>query len=450
MNILVVNGSPKGKNSTTLCISLYLEKLFGEHSFCVLDAARKIKALEKDFSSAEEALKKAELIIFSYPVYTFLVPSQLHRFIELIKENNIDLKGKYATQISTSKHFYDVTAHAFIEENCYDLGLKYLRGFSADMEDLTSKKGRKQARDFFSQTMFFIENGMKSAPERREAKKPLPYESGLKETAHDRLKTVAVVTALRDKDTNLKNMIADFSASTSCRTKLIDLNEFKFTGGCLGCMQCAIEGKCVYKDGFKEYLNGIHSCDAFVYAFTIENHYAPSVFKMFDDRQFCNGHRTVTEGKPVGYIVSGDLSAEKNLSVMIEARSEVGGNFLCSVASDTDPDPKDSIRNLALIMDEALENGWSRPKNFYGTGGTKIFRDLIYMMQGFMREDHKFYKKHGIYDFPQKQKKNIILMKLAGAALRNPSIKKKMGAKLDEFMVMPYKKVVENALIDKE
>ena len=42
-----------------------------------------------------------------------------------------------------------------------------------------------------------------------------------------------------------------------------------------------------------------------------------------------------------------------------------------------------------------------------GVYGMKIFRDLIYIMQGLMKADHKFYKEHGIYDFPQKQKKRI-------------------------------------------
>ena len=54
------------------------------------------------------ALESADLLLFSYPVYTFIAPSQLHRFIELVKTSGIDLSGKYATQITTSKHFYDV------------------------------------------------------------------------------------------------------------------------------------------------------------------------------------------------------------------------------------------------------------------------------------------------------------------------------------------------------
>ena len=92
-------------------------KIFSEHEFITLHAGQTIKALERDFSNARELLLSADAILFSYPVYTFLSPSQLHRFIELIKENGVDLSGKYATQITTSKHFYDVTAHKYVEEN---------------------------------------------------------------------------------------------------------------------------------------------------------------------------------------------------------------------------------------------------------------------------------------------------------------------------------------------
>ena len=109
MNILVLNGSPKGKYSITLQTINYLSKIHPEHNFDVLDVGHRIKALERDFSPALEAIKKAEVLLFSYPVYTFIAPYQLHRFIELLKENGISLEGKYATQLSTSKHFYDIT-----------------------------------------------------------------------------------------------------------------------------------------------------------------------------------------------------------------------------------------------------------------------------------------------------------------------------------------------------
>ena len=126
MKIAVINGSPKGKYSITYQTVRYLERIYPEHEFTLLHAGQTLKALEKDFTGAREVLESADAVLFSYPVYTFLAPSQLHRFIELTKASGVDLTDKYATQITTSKHFYDVTAHKYIEENALDLGWKIL------------------------------------------------------------------------------------------------------------------------------------------------------------------------------------------------------------------------------------------------------------------------------------------------------------------------------------
>ena len=48
MNILVLNGSPKGKNSVTLQTVLYWELLFPEETFNILHVGQNIKALEKE------------------------------------------------------------------------------------------------------------------------------------------------------------------------------------------------------------------------------------------------------------------------------------------------------------------------------------------------------------------------------------------------------------------
>lgn len=75
----------------------------------------------------------------------------------------------------------------------------------------------------------------------------------------------------------------------------------------------------------------------------------------------------------------------------------------------------------------------------------KIFRDLIYVMQGMMKADHKFYKEHSIYDFPQKQKKRILQMKLVGALISIPSVQKKMKGQMNQYIIGPYQKVVADA-----
>ena len=169
-----------------------------------------------------------------------------------------------------------------------------------------------------------------------------------------------------------------------------------------------------------------------------------SRFKMYDDRNFCNGHRTVTVGMPIGYLVDGPLSRERNLQTIIEARAQVGSNFLAGVATN-ESDPDAQIDALAEKLIYALEHKYVPPQNFYGIGGMKVFRDLIWVMQGMMQADHKFYKAHGQYDFPQKQWPRMLAMYAVGAMLANPKIKAKMGNKMNEGMIMPYQKVLEEA-----
>ena len=210
---------------------------------------------------------------------------------------------------------------------------------------------------------------------------------------------------------------------------------------CLGCFNCAGDGKCIYKDKFDEFLReNIQTADTIIIAFSIKYHSMGSRFKMYDDRQFCNGHRTVTEGMPFAYIVNGDYHSEINLQQIVEARAEVGHNYLAGVAYD-----KESMISTIKKLEYAVENKYVQPRNFYGVGGMKIFRDLIWIMRGIMKADHKFYKKHGVYDFPQKQRGKMMIMCLLGALVRNKKIKAKMGNKFNEGMVAPYKKVVDKA-----
>ena len=445
MKILVLNGSPKGAYSVTLQTIKYLEILHPEHTFEVLNVGQKIKSLEKDFSPAKEAVQAADLLIFSYPVYTFIAPCQLHRFIELLKASGLDLTGKFATQLSTSKHFYDVTAHRYVQDNIQDMGMKYIRGLSADMDDLTTDQGRKEAENFFGFVCWSIENdAYESAP----ASLPAPAHRPVTvPAAADTTRTgdVVIITDCRPEDKQLASMIERFQAVLSRRSRVVNIREYPFKGGCLGCFNCAVDGKCIYKDGFDDFLReNLQTGEAMVYAFSISDHSMGSVFKMYDDRQFCNGHRTVTMGMPLGYLISGDYSREFNLQMIVEGRAEVGHNFLAGVATD-EKDPDGEIDRLAQTLSYSLDKGYVPPQNFYGIGGMKIFRDLIWTMQGMMRADHKFYKSHGQYDFPQKNRGRMMAMYLVGAMIANPKIKSKMGNKMNEGMLMPYKKAMEIA-----
>lgn len=494
MKIAVINGSPKGQNSITLQSLKYLAKLHPEHEFRELDAGRKTVVLERDFAEAMEILEWCDSIIFSFPVYTFIAPAQLHRFIEMMFEREVKVKGKFATSITTSKHFYDVTAHKYVEENALDLGLKYVKGHSADMDDLTKPAGREELEKFFDYFIWCIENNIhekkKESPAAYiQAPVTIPERKENAEKGGD----VVIITDCTDENSNLYRMIERFREKLPYKTRIFNISEFPFRGGCLGCFNCAVSGKCIYNDNFDTTLReSIQIADAIVYAFDIKYHSFGSRFKMYNDRNFCNGHRTVTVGMPVGYLVSGAYSSEDNVRMIVEGRAEVGRNFLAGVATDESPysvtdgdtclaetqsphgsgafssihcrsaaslpeagglsDTSANMTSTDIRIDElakklayALDNKLIVAQNFLGVGGMKIFRDLIYQMRGMMRADHKFYKKGGYYnDFPQKHWKQSLLMYLVGFMLGNEKIKKKIGNNMNEGMLMPYKKVLDD------
>ena len=444
MNILVLNGSPKGEHSITLQTIRYLEKKFPETKFDVLHVGQKIKSMERDFSAAKSAVEKADMLLFSYPVYTFIAPCQLHRFIELMKDHKVAVRGKLATQITTSKHFYDTTAHRYIQDNAQEMGIHFLRGLSADMEDLTTEKGRTEAENWWKHLLWSAEKGYFEPCFPADTATPSVPVTVPEEDFDGKKGDVVIIADLLPEDNQLADMISRFRSKLPYATRVVNIREYPFNGGCLGCFRCAVSGKCVHKDGFDDFLrNQIQTADSMIYAFTIRDHSMGSRFKMYDDRQFCNGHRTVTIGMPVGYLISGHLSREENLRTIIEGRAQVGSNILAGIATD-EWDTDAAIDRLADSLAYALENKNTTPQNFYGVGGMKIFRDLIYQMRGFMRADHKFFKSHGQYDFPQKKWAQSLAMYLVGAMIANPKLHNKIGSQMTEGMLMPYKKVLED------
>ena len=444
MNILVVNGSPKGEHSITLQTVRYLEKKYPAQTFDVLHVGQKIKALEKNFSPALEAIAKADVLLFSYPVYTFIAPCQLHRFMELMKQHDVPVAGKLATQLTTSKHFYDITAHRYIQDNVQAMGMHFIRGLSADMEDLTTEKGRKEAENWFEHFLWSVEKGFFEPHYPAGTPTPAVPVTVPAENRTDKPGDVVIIADLKPEDTQLAGMISRFRSRLPYATRIVNIHEYPFNGGCLGCFKCAVSGKCVHRDGFDEFLrNKIQAADSMIYAFTIRDHSMGARFKMYDDRQFCNGHRTVTIGMPVGYLISGNYSKETNLQTILEGRAQVGSNILAGIATDeTDTDA--AIDRLAENLTYSLEHKNTGPQNFLGVGGMKIFRDLIYQMRGFMRADHKFFKSHGQYDFPQKKWAQSLAMYLVGAMIANPRLHGKINSQMTEGMLMPYKKVLKD------
>ena len=439
MKILIVNGSPRGRFSVTLQSCLYLEKRFPRHSFEYLNVGAGIDGFERDMAPAAAAFGRAELVIFAYPVYCFLVPAQLHRFVELLKESALPLGGKYVTQLSTSEHFFDVTAHRFLEDNFHDLGMRVIHGLSAGRDDLLTERGRREAEAFLEYAVSCVENGLyEQAPPRSAVSAGAPYVSSLEPCEkRDGFDTV-IVADLREGDESLRALIRDFGAAYPFRTRFVNLADFPFRGGCLGCLNCMIHGKCVYRDGFDALLREkLRPADAIVYAFTLRDHSMGSRFKLYDDRQFFNGCRSLLEGRPIACLVNGDMGLEENLRTVLEARAAVGHSFLAGFASGAE-----EIRTLSARLVWALEHRYAPPRSFYGVGGTKIVRDHVWLKRGLMREDHLFFKARGLYDFPRRHWVRMLGLSLLGALMRSRRLRRLLGDRMNASMLAPYQKVL--------
>lgn len=158
MKIVVLNGSPKNDLSITLQYIKYIQKVLPRHTIDIINVCRMINDIKNDrsiFSGEMEKVRGCDGILWSSPVYYFLIPAQYKRFIELIWEEDKDglFRGKYAASLTTSVHFYDHAAHNYLRAISDDLGMRYVGSFSADMYSLLKESEREKlisfAEDYF-------------------------------------------------------------------------------------------------------------------------------------------------------------------------------------------------------------------------------------------------------------------------------------------------------------
>jgi NAD(P)H-dependent FMN reductase len=454
MKIAVILGSPTGANSVTRQYVRFLQQQRPDHTFELLDVGRGTRRLERDrerFDALTEPLVEADGVLWAFPVYTFLAPAGLVRFVELLFERLPPdaLDGKLATTLTTSEHFYDHTAHRYMEEVSEDLGMGVLTGFSADMEDILTEDGRQNLLAFVDQFLRGIEERapmeVHHPPVVWRAPDYTPTPSAeVEKTGAGR---VTVITDATAEDVNLTRMIEVFCRHSAHPVDVLNLREIGMKGGCMGCLQCVYDGHCVYKDGFAEAFDQrIQTADVLVFAVSVRQRYLSSICKMYFDRNFRNGHRPILHGKPMGWIVSGPLRQLPNLRQILESKGEVQRSPRLGIVTDEYGETgaiSARLEALAVEVDRRLEQAWIRPATFLGVGGRKIFRDLMYAMRGIMRADHAYYRREGLYDFPQRDLGRTVFNGFMTVMMWIPWTRRWTLRKMGEFKLTQIRKIVE-------
>ena len=457
MKITVLSGSPKGEKSVTFQYIRYIQKKFPGHEMKVFHISQRIKAIEGEearFREVIEAVKASDGVLWSFPLYFFLVPSQYKRFIELVWERGVKgvFKDKYTAVLTTSIHFYDHTAHNYMRAICDDLEMRYVGSFSAEMHDLLQEEERKRLTGFAESFFESIERkAATSKAFQALVDANLEYIPGHEENKINTSKRVIVVTDHRDNQANLARMIERFKNSFSEGAEVINLHQIEISGGCLGCIQCGYNYECAYtgKDGYIDFYNEkVKKADILVFAAGIRDRYLSSRWKLFFDRSFFNTHTPSLTGKQVGFIVSGPLSQIPNLRQILEAYIEWQQANLVDIVTDEYGDSAQLdglLQNLAKQLIYFSEKDYVKPQTFLGVGALKVFRDDIWGKLRFpFQADHRFYKKHGIYNFPHRDYKARAVNTALILLTKIPHIRKEIYRKrIKDEMVKPLQKAVE-------
>lgn len=456
MKITILNGSPKGERSITLQYARFIQKRFQQHEMKVFHISRDIKKLERDedaFREIIEDIQSSDGVLWIFGLWVLCVPAQYMRFIELISERGAHdaLKEKYTAVLTTSIHYFDHTAHNYMRAVCEDLGMRYVDGMSLDLVDMKEPDKRETLHTFAA--CFFQAIEKQKAVSRRFPTlrfSDFTYRPSRPPEKIDTVgKKVLVLTDNNDAESNLGRMIRRFKGSFSAGIDVVDLNDVAMRQACLGCMRCGYDYTCIQKDGFTEFYNDrVRTADIVVFAGAVKGRYLSSLWKTFYDRAFFWNHTPSLVGKQLGYILAGPIDQESNLAQILEASctARQDANFvdIISDASEDSTAIDAQLQGFAERLIEYAVKGYIRPGNFLAVGGHKIFRDDIWgRLRMVWQADHRYFRRHGKYDFPQRDLKTRLMMPMAMLITKIPAVRKKFYANMTTFSSGRLKRMVE-------
>jgi multimeric flavodoxin WrbA len=459
MKIIVLAGSPKGLVSVTLQYVLFIQKRFAEHDFQIIDICEEHEKIEHDeaaFRKIMDDVRGADGVLWAYPVTTFLVHAYYKRFIELIfaREEQDAFRGKYAAVLTTSIHFFDHTSHNYMHAICDDLGMNYVGSYSARVYDMLEEEEKRRLMLFVRSLLNAIDEQMPTVrafdPVQGHTFDYVPSQASGKLDLGD--KRLVILTDGDRAGTNLDRMVDRLNGRFAGATEVVNLHDIAIRYGCDGCFQCGADGVCVYRDAddiHDLYMSKLTTADIVVMAGTIEDRYLSHRWKLFFDRGFFRPLIPWFPGKQLAFVVSGPLKQLPNLRQILEGYTEFHQGNLVDIVTDESEDSESidkMLDSLSRRLDFCAREGYVRPQTFLGIGGTRIFRDDTYgMLRPVFQVAHRYYRKHGIYDFPQKSFGTMFLA-IGGMVMTNiPGVRKKFFQTIKSELVKCLQKEVEKA-----
>jgi len=458
MQICVISGSPKGEKSVTLQYVRFLEQAFPGHTFSVVHAGRGIRTIEQHeetWNGLLATVKECDGVLWATPVYVMLVPAQLKRFIELIGSRNAAeaFSGKYTASLTTSIRFFDHTAHAYLHGICDDLCMRYTGFCSAHMQDLQNEAFQEQLILFFSD---FLDAILEQRPVQR-VFPPLPavsspYAQKTSPAGVDTRGKGVVILHDAEPGSGLEAMVRQLAACYAGQARVAHIRDAMMKGPCLGCCRCAFDNTCIYDDGYRAFWNEyVVPADVLIMAGTIRDRFLSAAWKQFFDRSFFNGHVPAFAGKQVAYLVEGPLGHLPNLREVLTSLVMTEHANLAGIVTDEPGDPDEIDAALYALAERCVrlsDQGYVAPATFPAVGGHKIFRDEIWGgMRAIFKADDRYYRQHGLYDFPTRDYMQRIGTRTMSLIMSIPAVRREVTKNMVSYMIQPLQKSIEKSRV---
>lgn len=117
------------------------------------------------------------------------------------------------------------------------------------------------------------------------------------------------------------------------------------------------------------------------------------------------------------------------------------GANLAGIVTDQSPASATTDTLIDTLWEHTLRlsrSGYIAPPGFPAMGGHKVFRaDIRGGMRAVFRGDHAYYKKHGLYDFPQADYPRCLQTALQSLFLSLLQVQKKAEQRMKQHMIRP-------------
>jgi len=138
-----------------------------------------------------------------------------------------------------------------------------------------------------------------------------------------------------------------------------------------------------------------------------------------------------------------------NLRQVLEACGDVEQANLVGIVTDECGDARQLDRLLERLAGRLLECAIARyvqPPTFYGKAGRKLLRDEIWGGLRFVfPADHRYYRSHGLYDFPRRSLATRLSEAWMRLLLRIPAYRREFQRRIRTEMVKPLERAVEKS-----